>query len=237
MSNFKIFIENRINPYFEKEGYKKRKKESITYNRKDGDKEFFFILMPYMAGHNTKVTYGILFKQFQKVYSEVMQEDFIEDETIKFDCFHGFYGMVEKKGYRRVELESEDDLIIAEGIVKDIYENYTLPFYAENSTLKRVLNTLRKVEGVPFPMGNKIHSLNAERSIMLELFLTKLFLPEEIESRVEYYKKACHTASKEHEEKTGEKDGYLYILDIMNNGIDKMNNANWDEIRKKLITS
>lgn len=237
MGNFKIFIENKINPYFEKEGYEKRKKESITYYHLDGGKELFFSLMPYMSGHNTKITYGILFVQFQEVYRDVMQEKYVKNETIKFDCFHGFYGMAEKNGYRRVELESEDDLIIAEGIIKDIYENYTMPFYAENSSLNRVLNTLRKVEGIPFPMGNGIHSLNDERGIMLDLFLTKLFLPEEIESRVEYYKKACHTASKEHEVKTGEKDGYLYILDIMENGIEKMNNANWDEIRKKLITS
>jgi hypothetical protein len=235
MGNFKIFIESLITPYFEKEGYKERKKESITYYRKDGDKEFFYSLMPYMAGHNTKVTYGILFKKFQKIYSEVMQENFIEDETIKYRCD---VGMFNKPGYSRIELESEEDLIIAEGIVKDLYENYAIPFFKENSTLIGILNTLRKVDGLPLASHtNEIHSLYSERGIMLELFLTKLFLTEELESRVEYYKMACYTASKEHEEKTGEKDGYLYILNIMKNGIEKMNKANWDEIRNKLITS
>lgn len=234
MGYFNEFIENIINSYFEKEGYKKRKKESVIYFRKDGDKEFFFELMPYMSGHNTKVTYGVYFKKFQEVYSTVLgKRDF--NRTLFYRCDVGFFN---KAGYSRIELESEEDLILAEGIVKDLHENYAIPFYKKNSSLKGILNTLRKVDGLPRASHtNEIHSLYQERGIMLELFLTKLFLPEEIESRVEYYKKACHTASKEHEVKTGEKDGYLYILDIMKNGIEKMNNANWDEIRKKLITS
>lgn len=235
MGNFKIFIENVINPYFEKEGYKKRKKESVTYYRKEGDVEYFFELMPYMSGHNTKATYGVWFKELQEIYREVMQERVVKSETIKYRCDVGFFN---KAGYSRIELESEDDLIIAEGIVKDLHENNAIRFYKENNSLKGILNTLRKVDGLPLASHtNEIHSLYSERGIMLELFLTKLFLPEEIESRVEYYKNACHAASKEHEETTGEKDGYLYILDIMKNGIEKMNSANWDEIRKKLITS
>ena len=236
MGNFKIFIDNKITPYFGKMGYEIKTRESISFCRKDGDKEFFFELMPYMSEYNTKISYGILFWQFQKIYRDVMQEKYVKNETIKFDCFHGFYGMSEKKEYRRVELESEEDLIIAESIIKDIYENFAVPFFAENNTLNKILSTMRKVDGVPFPMGNRIHSLSGERGIMLELFLTMLFLPDEMESRVEYYKKACHTASKEHEKKTGEKDGYLYILDIMKDGIEKMKNANWDKIRKELIT-
>jgi hypothetical protein len=133
-----------------------------------------------------------------------------------------------------ISLDDKEDLEISEGIVLDIFYNYAIPFFQKNSALEGVLESLRSVNIFQKPRPNFIHSKHDEESILLELFLTQLLYPSQFEASVKRYREAIPQASEKHEIETGKKDFYLYLSDILTDGIQKIHNADWDKIRLEL---
>lgn len=227
MSNYQRLIE-RVTPLFEKEGFKKKGK--TTFIKKESDREFFFFIDLLQNGYSATCTYGIYFKVFNQIFCDIlMKRDF--KRTIFFNANNGKI----EKDYQWLKLESDQDIEVNTQRTIRLYQDYAVPFFELNNTYPKILATLRKSKWIPRTNGNPDHTLVTETAILLDIFLTKLLEDEQqYEESVDHYLMLSQEAEQNNIKEHGQGGAFTMYIQVIKDGAEKINNADWSKIRKEL---
>ena len=226
MSNYQKFIE-RIDPFFEKEGFNKKGK--TTYFKRKGEVEFFFHVESYSGGSRVMCTYGVYFKKFNKIFC-----DSLKKRDFKRTLFiHTESGFIETE-YQKFDLDSENDMKKAQIQLVELYQNYSIPYFQANCTLKGVLDSIRAEKGLHKVNFNKFNSLLPQQSIQLDLFLTKLLDEEGYERRVEQYLKLAKEAEENNIKEHGQGGAFTMYIQLIRDVKENIDKADWPKIRYEL---
>jgi hypothetical protein len=191
----------------------------------------FFDLLSFSGGYRVEVTYGVYIKKFNSIFSLVLgKRDF--KRTI---YIYGGMAFENNKKYQRMKLENSSDIHETAELIKEIFEIFAQKFYSENSSLSGVLQSIRRIEGLPQSLGNVTHSLSDE-AMSLDLFLTRLLYTEvDFKDRCNYYRETILNLSKQYKIEKGIDGAYLHLIEKLDIESDKITKANWDEIKQSLI--
>lgn len=226
MSNYQKLIE-RVAPFFEREGFKK--KDKTTFTKKEGEAEYYFHIESYQGGYSAKCTYGVYLKLFNQVFCKILNKRDFKD-TIFFRTENG--GI--EKDFKRFILESDQD--IEDNIQRTIklYQDYAVPFFELNDTYPKILATLRKSKGIPRTNGNPDHTLVTETAMLMDLFLTRLLREGEYEDRAKHYLHLLEEAKENNIKEHGQPGAFAMYIQTIQDGMAKMATADWPLIREKL---
>ncbi len=226
MSNYQKLIE-KVTPFFEKEGFKKKGK--TTFTKKESDRDFFFFIDPLQNGFSAICTYGIYFKLFNHFFCDTLKKrDF--KRTIFFNANNG---AIEKE-YQWLKLESDQDIEANTQRTINLYQNYAVPFFHNNDTGQKILATLRKSKWIPRTNGNPDHTLVTETAMLMDMFLTKLLEEENYEERVNHYLTLTKEAEQNNIKEHGQGGAFTMYIQVVKDGAEKIKAADWPKIRKEL---